>query len=168
RRFAAPRLPPPLPPPAQRRRLLLRRGRSGPRGSAVLRPPSVSRALLRVAVILAIAASGLVAASPASAATCWQRVIADWRDGRIDSRYSVRCLQDAIRNLPEDLRIYGSAEEDITRAANRAVTRGLQSASIAAPQAATPSIAAPVDAFPVRAVIVVAVTGLVTVAVAVS
>ena len=134
----------------------------------MLRPPSVSRALLPVAVVLAIAASGLVAASPASAATCWQRVIADWRDGRIDGRYSVRCLQDAIRNLPEDLRIYGSAEEDITRAANRAVTRGLQSASIAAPQAATPSIAAPVDAFPVRAVIVASVTGLVAVAVAVS
>lgn len=128
----------------------------------------VPRFLLPVAVALAIATSALVTAAPASASTCWQRVITDWRDGRIDGTYSARCLQNAIRNLPEDLRIYGSAEEDITRAMNRAVTRSFQSASIAAPNAATPVATAHVDAFPVRAAVVAAVTGLVALAVATS
>lgn len=129
----------------------------------------VPRVLLPVAVALAIATSALVTAAPASASTCWHRVIADWRDGRIDGTYSARCLQDALRNLPEDLRIYGSAEEDISRAMNRAVTRSFQSASIAAPKAATPDVAAAhVDAFPVREAVVAAVTGLAALAVAVS
>jgi hypothetical protein len=119
----------------------------------------VPRALLPVAVALAIATSALVAAPPASASasTCWQRVIADWRDGRLDGTYSSRCLHDAI---------YGSAEEDINRAMNRAVTRSLQSASIAAPKAATPHTAAADAAFPVREAIVATVTGLVALAVA--
>jgi hypothetical protein len=130
----------------------------------------VPRALLPVAVALAIATSALVTAPPASASapTCWQRVIAEWRDGRLEGTYSSGCLHDAIRNLPEDLRIYGSAEEDINRAMNRAVTRSLQSASIAAPKAATPDLAAHADAFPVRAAIVATVTGLVALAVAAS
>ncbi len=116
RRFASPWQPPPLPPPAKRRRLLCGQ-RSRRRASAMFfgahRAP---RVLLPVAVALAIATSALVMAPPASASTCWQRVIADWRDGRVDGTYSASCLRDAIRNLPEDLRIYGSAEEDITRA----------------------------------------------------
>jgi hypothetical protein len=40
----------------------------------------------------------------------------DWRDGRIDGTYSVECYQTALAQLPEDLRIYSSAESDIKRA----------------------------------------------------
>ena len=40
----------------------------------------------------------------------------DWRDGRIDGTYSVSCYQAALAQLPEDLRIYSSAESDIKRA----------------------------------------------------
>jgi hypothetical protein len=40
----------------------------------------------------------------------------DWRDGRIDGTYSVACYQTALAQLPEDLRIYSSAESDIKRA----------------------------------------------------
>jgi cobalamin biosynthesis Mg chelatase CobN len=76
--------------------------------------------LFVVAVACATAAS-LVAAPHASAATCWQRVIDDWRDGRITGTYSAACYRAALRNLPEDLRVYGSAEEDITRAMTSAV-----------------------------------------------
>jgi hypothetical protein len=79
----------------------------------------------RCAVLLAavgvLAAASLVAAPRASAATCWQRVIDDWRDGRISGTYSAVCLRAALRHLPEDLRVYGSAEEDITRALTRLV-----------------------------------------------
>jgi hypothetical protein len=67
--------------------------------------------------------SALGAASPASAATCAQRVVTDWRDGHITGTYSAACLRAAISSLPEDLRIYGSAEADITRVLNRVLAR---------------------------------------------
>jgi hypothetical protein len=83
--------------------------------------PSRARAALVLAAVALVAGASLVAAPRASAATCWQRVISDWRDGSIDGSYSSACLRAALRNLPEDLRVYGSAEEDITRAMTRAV-----------------------------------------------
>jgi hypothetical protein len=78
-------------------------------------------ALAAVAVAGVVPAAALATAPTASAATCWQRVITDWRDGRITGVYSAACLRAALRNLPEDLRVYGSAEEDITRVLTRAV-----------------------------------------------
>ena len=78
-------------------------------------------------VIVSFAALGL--ARPADAATCWQRVIADWRDGHIDGTYRPRCLRAALENMPEDIRIYGSAEEDITRLLNASQARQLAAAT---------------------------------------
>jgi hypothetical protein len=84
---------------------------------------SLRRAVALVAAAVAgiAAVTALAAAPSATAATCAQRVISDWRDGRITGAYSPACLRAALRNLPEDLRVYGSAEEDITRALTRAV-----------------------------------------------
>jgi hypothetical protein len=48
--------------------------------------------------------------------SCASAVLNDWRDGRIDGTYSVACYQTALAQLPEDLRIYSSAESDIKRA----------------------------------------------------
>ena len=67
--------------------------------------------LLTPAALTIVASAVLATAAPASASTCADRVIADWRDGRIDGTYDARCLRNALRSLPEDLRIYGSAEE---------------------------------------------------------
>jgi hypothetical protein len=75
------------------------------------------------AAVAFLTVSPLGAASPASAATCAQRVMADWRDGRITGTYSATCLRAAIHSLPEDLRIYGSAEQDITLVLNRELAR---------------------------------------------
>jgi hypothetical protein len=47
---------------------------------------------------------------------CVSALLDDWRDGRIDGIYSVECYQTALGQLPEDLRIYSSAESDIKRA----------------------------------------------------
>ena len=47
---------------------------------------------------------------------CVSALLGDWRDGSIDGRYSVACYQTALEQLPEDLRIYSSAESDIKRA----------------------------------------------------
>ncbi len=76
--------------------------------------------------------SAVASTAPAGAATnsCWQRVIADWRDGHIDGSYSPRCLQAALQNMPEDIRIYGSAVEDITRL----LTRTAHAAQAATPK----------------------------------
>ena len=47
---------------------------------------------------------------------CASSLFSDWRDGRIDGTYSVGCYRTALAQLPEDLRIYSSAESDIKRA----------------------------------------------------
>jgi hypothetical protein len=76
--------------------------------------------LVQRVTIVALAATALtlaLGAGPAAAAKpCWQRVIDDWWDGRIDGIYSVACMRAAIRNAPEDITRYSDLESDITRA----------------------------------------------------
>jgi len=60
-------------------------------------------------------ASSKRASRPASS-TCEQRLLQDWRDGRIDGTYPLPCYQRAINELPADLRSYSSAEQDIRQA----------------------------------------------------
>jgi hypothetical protein len=62
--------------------------------------------------LMALAFTGSAAASGA----CGQRLLADWRDGRIDGTYPVTCYRQALANLPEDVRVYSTAQTDITRA----------------------------------------------------
>jgi hypothetical protein len=66
----------------------------------------------------AVACSFLaLGAAPAVAATpCWKLVINDWYDGRIDNTYPVACYEEAIRHLPEDVRDYTGASDEISRA----------------------------------------------------
>jgi hypothetical protein len=69
--------------------------------------------LLAVTAVLAM----LVFSGAGQAKTsCTSALLQDWRDGRIDGTYSVGCYQTALAQLPEDLRIYSSAESDIKRA----------------------------------------------------
>jgi hypothetical protein len=67
---------------------------------------------LAVALVAMLAATG----SGQAASGCAARVIDDWRDGRIEGVYPVACYREALADLPEDLRIYSSAQTDITRA----------------------------------------------------
>jgi hypothetical protein len=76
---------------------------------------------LSVAVLAAAVVSVLaVAANPSvahAAEPCWQRVLDDWtKDGKLDGRYSPRCLRQAIKHTPEDLRDYSSIDDDIQAA----------------------------------------------------
>ena len=96
-------------------------------------------------VVLPLVAAGvflLVGAAPAAAAKpCWQVVIDDWADNtRVDGRYEIHCYRDALRRLPEDMRAYSSAPDDIARAM-RAEIRRQQQQQEAAPedQQATPA-----------------------------
>jgi hypothetical protein len=71
-----------------------------------------------VGVVL-LAVLCLLAAPPAAAAgvPCGAAVISDWADnGRIDRSYAPRCYGAALRALPEDVRAYSTAVEDISRA----------------------------------------------------
>ena len=68
--------------------------------------------LLLGALLAALAFCGVGQAQT----NCTSALLQDWRDGRIDGTYSVECYQTALAQLPEDLRIYSSAETDIQRA----------------------------------------------------
>ena len=59
-----------------------------------------------------------VSAAPASAKTpCWKVVISDWYvDGRVDGTYPIPCYEQAIQNLPDDVRSYADAASEIRRA----------------------------------------------------
>jgi hypothetical protein len=54
---------------------------------------------------------------------CWNALIRDWYDGRIDKTYEVHCYQDALKHLPQDVRTYSDAYDVISRALADA-TRG--------------------------------------------
>ena len=73
---------------------------------------------LRHVVILLVSIAAMLAISePASAKTnCGSKLLKDWSDGRIDGVYPVRCYRLALANMPEDVRIYSTAESDIQRA----------------------------------------------------
>ena len=53
---------------------------------------------------------------PQAERACGKAVLSDWADGRIDSNYPDPCYQAAIAGLPEDLRAYSTARDDIARA----------------------------------------------------
>lgn len=69
---------------------------------------------------LGLAVTGCGSGSPetadGAALPCGDAVLRDWADGAIDRSYSADCYLAAIDGLPEDVRTYTSAEEDITRA----------------------------------------------------
>src|ERR687888_1404261 len=79
--------------------------------SPVLKPFLI---LTTLAATLAL----MVSAAPASAKTpCWKNVIGDWYvDGRVDGTYPIPCYQQAIQNLPDDVRSYADAASEIRRA----------------------------------------------------
>jgi hypothetical protein len=75
--------------------------------------PGGVRPFLALAAVLA----ALVFCGAGQAKTgCVAKLLADWRDGRIDGTYSVACYRTALAHLPEDVRIYSTAESDIKRA----------------------------------------------------
>jgi hypothetical protein len=83
---------------------------------------------IKVSVCIALASCALLGAlaraEPAAAATpCWKSLLNDWYDGRIDRTYERHCYQDALHHLPDDVRTYSSARDDILRALQSAVAK---------------------------------------------
>ena len=73
------------------------------------------RIRLLFAMLVGLAALAF-AGSAGAAPSCASRLLADWRDGRIDGTYPVACYRQALAHLPEDVRVYSTAQADITRA----------------------------------------------------
>jgi hypothetical protein len=72
---------------------------------------------LLVAMAAAVGLMALAITGTAGAAqSCGTRVLDDWRDGRLDGVYPVACYRQALAHLPEDVRVYSTAQSDITRA----------------------------------------------------
>ncbi|HSC90816.1 MAG TPA: hypothetical protein VLB86_04095 [Gaiellaceae bacterium] len=72
--------------------------------------------------VLALVALVLSGTTTAASRPCGDRVLDDWADGRIDGVYAPECYAAALASLPEDLRAYSSAQEDIERALRRRLT----------------------------------------------
>jgi cobalamin biosynthesis Mg chelatase CobN len=97
----------------------------------------VARALV-AGLALAWAAGSPV---PAFGAPCATALIQDWSDnGRIDRVYAPSCYPAAIAALPEDVRAYGTAAEDIERALrDRARMLEAERAAATKPRNASPA-----------------------------
>jgi hypothetical protein len=112
-------------------------GHIRPRQTAARPGVRIFRVRTRPAVIsflVAFAAGLLLLALPGTAAAkppCWKQVLNDWSNGRPIGVYPLHCYRDAIRNLPEDLRDYSNAADDIQAALqaqiSKRTTRSLQS-----------------------------------------
>jgi hypothetical protein len=64
-----------------------------------------------------------LAAGPSSI-SCGQKVLRDWSDdGRIETTFAAHCYREAIAHLPTDVRLYSSAEDDITHALARVAAK---------------------------------------------
>jgi hypothetical protein len=93
---------------------------------------SVGRAVAAFLALLAIGAAVVGAtAMTAEGETakqkkpCWERLVDDWtQDQRVDGRYSAACINEALKNVPEDVRAYSSFEDE-ARAARIEGTRSL-------------------------------------------
>jgi hypothetical protein len=78
----------------------------------------VIRTATRLTLLALFAFAGLLVTSGVASAKppCWQVLVNDWYDGRIDRVYPVKCYRDALKHLPTDIEQYSSARDDINRA----------------------------------------------------
>jgi hypothetical protein len=105
----------------------------------------VGRVVLTLATIAAAAAA---AAAPAGSAAkpCWQVLVDDWADGAISNLYPISCYRQALQNMPEDVRLYSNASDEINRAlAGRAVKRTIAGSPKSGGQPATAAAVVPDD-----------------------
>ena len=92
-------------------------------------------AAVRVAPLVIVAGALWLPSSAFAATACAHAVVQDWSDGRIDNQYPIACYRAALKDLPEDLRVYGSAESDIRRALASATNKKVASAPVHAASA---------------------------------
>jgi hypothetical protein len=83
-----------------------------------------------ISFLLALAAGLLLATLLPGTATakipCWKQVLNDWSNGRPIGVYPLHCYRDALRNLPEDVRDYGNAADEIQAALQAQIAKRTQ------------------------------------------
>jgi hypothetical protein len=89
-------------------------------------------ALLRtLAAVAALAAAVAAAPTTAAGASCADAVLVDWHDnGRIDGVYAPSCYRAAVARMPEDVRVYSSAQADIGRALQQRLETSAQAGAV--------------------------------------
>jgi hypothetical protein len=97
---------------------------------------------LTTTVLCALALVSPAGATP-PAQPCGEDVIADWTDGRIDGVYAPRCYGEALESLPEDMRAYTTAADDISQALRARVRQSRPPASRAQPAESTATASLP-------------------------
>ena len=111
-------------------------------------PTTTSRAQTVVAVaFLAAALAALAPAGAAAASNCGDAVLQEWSSGGIRRAFPLRCYGEALKRMPQDIRSYSTAADDIQRALlarQRAKGKkpGAESLGAAAPAAASRSSSA--------------------------
>jgi hypothetical protein len=91
--------------------------------------PGRAAALAVFACAVSLAATG----SANARGPCWERVVSDWSaDNRISGTYTAVCYREALAKLPEDLRTYSSAADDIRRGLQKQLARAPVAATVAA------------------------------------
>jgi len=80
-------------------------------------PFALQRLRVPLVVVLAALASGGFAQGGSAGTACSDAVLDDWTRGTLGSGYAPQCYEAALDALPEDLRAYTTAADDITRAA---------------------------------------------------
>jgi len=89
------------------------------------RPDSLFVGQIRKTVSFAallMAAALAFGVAPAAAKSCAQKVIDDWYDnGRVDAVYPIRCYREALKLLPDDVKSYSDAPDEINRALQDAI-----------------------------------------------
>jgi hypothetical protein len=79
--------------------------------------PSLRRCLTTLAAAAVVMTFAGCGAGTAARPACADAILHDWTKGTLVSGYAPECYEAAIDALPEDLRAYTSAADDITRAA---------------------------------------------------
>jgi hypothetical protein len=106
--------------------------------------------LVTIAVLVAAAATALAALAPAGArgaSNCGDAVLQEWSSGGIRRAFPLRCYGEALRRMPQDIRSYSTATDDIQRALlarqrSKGVKRDAGSLGAAAPASASHSSSA--------------------------
>jgi hypothetical protein len=124
---------------------------------------------LCAAVVGVTAVFAVTAWTPGAAAAsdreCVHALLSDWSDGSIDGVYPAGCYLAALDALPEDLRAYTSAADDINRALQASTrSRTSRSASAANHPLAMSQTAAAVDEPPTGLLALAVGAGVVVVA----
>ena len=78
-------------------------------------------AVTGVAAVVLTLLTGPAATAASGMKACVEQVFREWRTGRIANNHSIACYHATLAALPEDMRVYSDAADQIQRALNTRV-----------------------------------------------